>query len=82
LLELLAHAAQLFDRSYASLTALSPAKPVMIADTASLEQGGDKADWIKDLYDTLPTAYPKTRAIAWFQADTTSGGEPDWRILT
>ncbi|MGI9146986.1 MAG: glycoside hydrolase family 26 protein [Chloroflexota bacterium] len=73
---------QVFGRSYASLTALSPAKPIMIAETSSVEQGGSKADWIQELFRDLPAAFPNVRAIVWFQADTTARGEADWRAGT
>jgi beta-mannanase len=73
---------QLFDRSYASLSRLNLDKPIMIAETSSVEQGGDRAQWITDLYATTRVSYPRIRAIVWFQADTTSRREADWRIQT
>jgi hypothetical protein len=73
---------QLFKRSYASLATLNPDKPMMIAETSSVEHGGDRARWIEDLYGGLPIVYPRIGAIVWFQADTTNRGEADWRIQT
>jgi Glycosyl hydrolase family 26 len=73
---------QLFKRSYTSLASLNPDKPIMIAETSSVEHGGDRARWIEDLYDGLPADYPRISAIVWFQADTTNRGEADWRIQT
>ena len=46
------------------LKRLAPSKPIMIAETASAEQGGSKADWIKDLF-TLLHHYPDVKAVAW-----------------
>ena len=73
---------KLFQRSYNSLSKLNADKPVMIAETSSVEQGGVRADWIAELYRGVPRAYPRIQAIVWFQADTTNRGEADWRIQT
>lgn len=73
---------QLFTRSYRSLVRLSPSKPIMIAETSTVEQGGSKPGWIDDLFTSLPRAFPNVRAIIWFDADDSSRGEADWRINT
>jgi beta-mannanase len=66
---------QLFKASYQKLTALST-KPVMIAEVASSESGGNKAQWITDTYTrTIPTQFPRIRAIVWFN----EAKEADWR---
>ena len=54
-------------------------KPLMIAETASVEEGGDKAEWITTAYATLTEAFPKVAAINWFN-DVTNGA--DWRVDT
>lgn len=73
---------ELFERSLASLGRLSPGKPIMIAETSSVERGGSKSAWIEDLFIALPAACPAVRAIVWFQADLTHRGEADWRLDT
>jgi beta-mannanase len=68
---------QIFGRSYDEVTALAPDKPFMIAETASAEVGGSKANWITNaFYEDIPTRLPKTKAIIWFDADK----ERDWRV--
>jgi hypothetical protein len=56
--------------SYNETLAVAPAKPLMIAETASLETGdggAQKAAWITDAFVTqLPTAFPKIKAVLWF----------------
>ena len=65
-----------FKASYDSITALS-AKPLMIAETASAEQDGDKAVWIaQGLMLDLPTFMPRVRAVTWFNINK----EEDWRV--
>jgi beta-mannanase len=71
----------LFAASYAELTSLT-SKPLMFAETASAPgPGGDKACWITEgfLCD-LPTYFPRTRAVIWFDADGAGNGEADWRV--
>jgi hypothetical protein len=57
----------LFSPTYNTLQNLTPEKPVMIAETASTELGGSKAQWIADAYSAqLPVKFPNIRAISWF----------------
>lgn len=62
-----------FKNTYDQLTQLAPAKPVMIAEFASSEDGGplgrpgSKAAWIKDAFQTqLPKNFPRIKAVVWF----------------
>lgn len=72
--------AQIFSGSYQRLTALSP-KPVMIAETASAEQGGSKANWITDAFaGQIPHNFPRIRAVVWFNEDQRATIGVDWRI--
>lgn len=56
---------QIFGSSYSSLTQLIPDKPVIIAEFASTEAGGDKAAWIRDTFKSMRN-YPRLRAFVWF----------------
>jgi mannan endo-1,4-beta-mannosidase len=72
---------QLFRPSYARLLALAPAKPVMVAETSSLEYGGLKARWISDALGSLPSAFPQIKAFVWFNWRTDEDGRrEDWPI--
>ena len=71
--------ATLFGQSYRALTELTE-KPVMIAETASTEAGGDKAQWIRQaLLNDLPAEFPRVKAVVWFHTSKSSG---DWRVDT
>jgi len=66
--------------SYAAITALTP-RPLMLAEVASSEIGGDKADWIlQGLLSDLPVRFPRINAVIWFDANFVAKGEQDWRI--
>lgn len=56
--------------SYNQISAVAPAKPLMIGETASLEAGDGgtlKATWITDAYTVqLPKNFPRIKAIVWF----------------
>ncbi|MBI3243855.1 MAG: hypothetical protein HYZ49_16350 [Chloroflexi bacterium] len=70
---------QSFDEVFAdSYTGWAAAhdKPVMIAEFASTEMGGHKAQWIADAQNSLASKYPLVRAVTWFNLDK----ETDWRI--
>jgi len=52
------------------------AKPILIAETASTELGGDKAAWVAGILPALKTSYPSIKAVVWFHVNK----ETDWRI--
>jgi hypothetical protein len=56
---------QIFGPSYRILTSLTE-KPVMIAETASTETGGSKAQWILNMGRSLLTSMPRVRLLVWF----------------
>jgi beta-mannanase len=65
-----------FGPSYDKLTTMTN-KPVMIGETASAEQGGDKGEWIRrGLLEEVPGRFPRVRAVLWFDKDK----ETDWRV--
>jgi hypothetical protein len=65
--------AQILATPYERLTALGP-HPVWMTETASSEEGGDKADWIRDMFAT--DGFPMLEAIIWFN----EAKEADWRL--
>jgi beta-mannanase len=67
----------IFRDGYDRLASLS-SRPVMIAETASAEEGGDKAEWIRSMARALPVRFPRADTLVWFDADK----ERDWRICS
>jgi mannan endo-1,4-beta-mannosidase len=66
-----------FRASYDKLVALASGKPVMVAETGSTEQGGNKADWIQQaFFQEIPDHYTQLKLIVWFDFNK----ETDWRI--
>jgi hypothetical protein len=65
---------QIFDTTLARVTALAD-KPVIIAETATTEVGGDKAAWIGALFTWLDS-HPEVEGVTWFDHDK----ETDWRV--
>ncbi|HEY6951770.1 MAG TPA: glycosyl hydrolase [Bacteroidota bacterium] len=51
-------------------------KPMMIAEFASTELGGDKSQWIRDVFLYTKGLFPKIKALTWFNTNK----ETDWRI--
>jgi hypothetical protein len=73
---------QIFSATYAHLLKVIPADmPVLIGETASVEDGGSKADWITDaLTVQIPTFFPRVKGFIWFNA--TNPPKIDLRIDT
>jgi beta-mannanase len=68
---------QVFGPSYDVLCRLDASKPVMIAETASTELGGDKAAWITSAYTReIATRTPRVKVVVWFDVNK----ETDWRV--
>jgi len=58
---------QVFGYTYSQFLLLAPNKPMMLAQWASSEHGGSKANWISDaLTKQLPQNYPQIKAVVWF----------------
>ncbi len=58
-------------------------KPIVIAEFASVEQGGDKAEWIYDAYKRIRTEHPEVDAVVYFDSfESGPDGTQDWRIHT
>jgi beta-mannanase len=51
-------------------------KPVLIAETSSTEEGGDKGAWIDGIVPALASEFPAVRGLVWFHVNK----ETDWRI--
>jgi len=66
--------ADIFRPALETLSRLAPDKPILVFETASVDQGGDKALWIRNAFDTARTW--KLNGLVWFQANK----EYDWRI--
>lgn len=54
------------------------AKPIMIAETASTDVGGDKARWIRIASFQIKRYYPSIAAVVWFHVNK----EEDWRATS
>lgn len=51
-------------------------KPMIVAETASAEVGGNKSEWITDMFNVLPSRFPEVHEVVWFHLLK----ETDWRI--
>ncbi len=66
----------LFSQTYNDILSIT-SRPIMIAETASTEQDGNKPGWISDAFVTqLPHHFPRIRAVVWFNESK----ETDWQI--
>jgi beta-mannanase len=63
----------IFTDPYARISKLGN-QPIWLAEIASTEHGGDKAQWVKNMLST--TSFPRVDAIVWFNEIK----ETDWRI--
>ncbi|WP_458116798.1 glycoside hydrolase family 26 protein [Arthrobacter sp. D2-10] len=65
----------LLGEGLAQLRQIAPGKPVVIAEIASVELGGSKADWNRKLFAYV-SAQPDVVALLWFHITK----EANWRI--
>ena len=73
----------IFRQAYCAVTLVSP-KPVLIAETASTEAGGSKADWIRALFGKLEE-YDRIRGVVYFndaKHEAEIAGGMDWPITS
>ena len=70
----------LISPALAQVASFAPTKPVVLAQTGSSAQGGDKAQWIQDLF-ALADEEPSLVALIWFDLDKFEvGTDMDWTI--
>jgi hypothetical protein len=61
---------QVFHRTYRRIIdKVAPDKPMMLAEVASTDKGGNKPAWIKDMYNKIRHKYRKIRAVIWYDVD-------------
>lgn len=65
---------QVFDPTITEIRSFTQ-EPLWITETASSEQGGDKAAWVTDMFSTLQRD-TRITGLVWFNANK----ETDWRI--
>lgn len=71
---------QIFGSTYQILLRITN-KPILIAETASVETGGNKANWITDAFTKqLPNNFPNIKAFLWWDVDESATTGFDWRI--
>ncbi len=69
---------QVFTPSYTQLA--KQTKPIFVAEFSSTEHGGDKAAWIKEMFQVLPVKFPKIMGLMWFSQSKSA--EADWAVNT
>lgn len=65
---------EIFKPVYGELRALAPEKPILVFETASVTQGGNKTLWIRDAFETAKKW--RIQGLVWFQVLK----DADWRI--
>jgi hypothetical protein len=71
---------QMFAPHYAVLRKHN--RPIMIAEVASAEQGGDKAGWITDAMASLRTDFRQVKAFVWFDVVQDRYWPINWSLLS
>lgn len=70
-----------YNGPYQTLTSIAPNKPVMIGEINTTDQGGNKAEWLSDMFRQIPTDFPKVKAVVIFNEDRTKTKEKiNWKI--
>ncbi len=64
-----------FGPTLTAVHAMAPSKPVTLPEIASANAGGDKAEWIRELFAAVASR-PYIRSLVWFNLVK----ETDWRI--
>jgi len=65
---------RIFQDLHKELKAMAPAKPIMVFETACVNQGGNRMQWIMRLTDTARQW--DLKGLCWFQVNK----EQDWRL--
>jgi hypothetical protein len=66
----------IFSSLYKELRAISPTKPVIVFETASTYQGGNKGQWVQESFQIIDEW--KLTGVVWFEVEK----ELDWRLIS
>ena len=69
---------QVFKPAYKAIEGFN--KPMFIAEFSCTEHGGSKAEWFKNMFEVLPTEFPKIKGLVIFSQSKSY--EADWGIDT
>lgn len=66
------------------MNAMAPSKPIFLTQTGTVEQGGDRSEWLLDSFDKLASS-PMFQGILYFNVAKVEQGAPscnpvDWRV--
>ena len=70
---------QVFKKAYNALANID--KPLFIAEISSSELGGNKAEWITDMFEHFATDFSRVFAVMWF-SQSKEANEGDWALNT
>ena len=70
---------QVFKKAYSALANIN--KPLFIAEISSSERGGNKAEWITDMFEHFATDFSRVFAVMWF-SQSKEANEGDWALNT
>ncbi|SHL69801.1 Glycosyl hydrolase family 26 [Fibrobacter sp. UWT2] len=70
---------QVFKKAYNALANID--KPLFIAEISSSELGGNKAEWITDMFEHFTTDFSRVFAVMWF-SQSKEANEGDWALNT
>lgn len=70
-----------FIPTYERMREVTSTKPMIITEVGCSEFGGNKAEWITELFTRVIPAMPAVKAVMWFNWNITAGeGRLDWPI--
>lgn len=70
-----------FGSAYKDITKIAPQKPLMLAEVNTTDQGGDKAQWYKDMLNNqIPNNFPQIQAVVIFNEDRSAQEHVNWKI--
>ena len=55
-------------------------KPVIVGETGTTSRGGNKPAWIRKGYPAVYKAFPRIKAIVYFDLDMRADGQPNWLL--
>jgi hypothetical protein len=70
---------EVFTDAYTALCQYN--KPMFLAEFSSSELGGNKAEWIDEMFRVLPVKFPRIIGLVWF-SESKPDNEGDWGLDT
>ncbi|HVT01654.1 MAG TPA: glycosyl hydrolase [Patescibacteria group bacterium] len=71
---------EIFTSPYNTIQNIAPDKPILLGEVNTTDQGGDKGQWYKDMYQDIIYNFPNIKAVVIFNENKEKQEHVNWKV--